>query len=179
MLYLSITHPSLRLTAPALKKLQTHCDFLLKSSTFIFPQAPQRKVTMSGVIVQNMSFKPGQTLTVTGVPNPDSTNFAINIGNSPEELALHLNPRFSAHGDNHTVVCNSYQGGSWCQEHRPDGFPFNQGEEFKIWITFTHDEFKITLPDNSEIHFPNRPGAEKYNYMLFEGGVRIHSIEIK
>ncbi|XP_017343721.2 beta-galactoside-binding lectin [Ictalurus punctatus] len=134
---------------------------------------------VQNVVVQNMSFKAGQTLIISGFVVPDSTNFAINIGNSPEELALHMNPRFNAHGDNNTVVCNSYQGGSWCQEHRPDGFPFNYGEEFKVWITFTHEEFKIILPDNSEIHFPNRPGAEKYNYMLFEGGVRIQGIEIK
>ncbi|KAK3552999.1 hypothetical protein QTP86_031035 [Hemibagrus guttatus] len=125
-----------------------------------------------------MSFKPGQTMIITGVPNPNSTNFAINIGSSPDELALHLNARFEAHGDNRTVVCNSYQGGSWCQEHRPDGFPFNQGEEFKMWITFTNEEFKIILPDQSEIHFPNRPGAEKYNYFLFEGEVRIQGIQI-
>ncbi|XP_060758446.1 beta-galactoside-binding lectin-like [Neoarius graeffei] len=134
---------------------------------------------MSGVVVKNMSFKPGQTLTVTGVPDPNSTNFAINIGTSPDELALHMNPRFDAHGDNRVVVCNSYQGGSWCQEFRPDGFPFNQGEEFKIWITFTREEFKIVLPDQSAFSFPNRPGAEKYNYMHFEGEVRINGIEIK
>ncbi|TTV09640.1 Beta-galactoside-binding lectin [Bagarius yarrelli] len=115
-----------------------------------------------------MSFKVGQILTITGVPNPESTNFAINIGNSPDELALHMNPRFDAHGDNRAVVCNSYQGGSWCQEYRPEGFSFNQGEEFKI-----------TLPDQSEILFPNRPGAEKYNYFHFEGEVRIQGIEIK
>lgn len=50
---------------------------------------------------------------------------------------------------------------------------------FQVGITFTQEEFKIILPDNSEIHFPNRPGAEKYNYIHFEGQVRIHSIEIK
>ncbi|KAK2828999.1 hypothetical protein Q7C36_016989 [Tachysurus vachellii] len=134
---------------------------------------------MAGVLVKNMSFKPGQTMMITGVPSTDSTNFAINIGSSPDELALHLNPRFDAHGDNRTVVCNSFQGGSWCEEHRPEGFSFNQGEEFKIWITFTSEEFKIKLPDQSEIHFPNRPGAEKYNYFFFEGEVRIQGFEIK
>lgn len=49
----------------------------------------------------------------------------------------------------------------------------------QVWITFTNEEFKITLPDQSEILFPNRPGAEKYNYFLFEGEVRIQGIEIK
>ncbi|KAI4893933.1 hypothetical protein NFI96_018185 [Prochilodus magdalenae] len=132
-----------------------------------------------GVVVQNMSFKVGQTLTVTGVPTAESTNFAINIGTSAEELALHMNPRFDIHGDQRTVVCNSYQGGSWCQELRDGAFPFNQGERFQIKITFTTEEFLIVLSDGSEIRFPNRPGAEKYNYLHFAGEVRIQGLEIK
>lgn len=128
--------------------------------------------------MQNLSFKVGQTLTVTGVPTAESTNFVINIGHSPEEIALHLNPRFDAHGDHRTIVCNSYQGGNWCEEHRLGSFPFNQNEKFQIKITFTNEEFHVTLSDGSEIHFPNRPGAEKYKYMQFDGDVRIHGFEI-
>ncbi|KAK2916254.1 hypothetical protein Q8A67_000628 [Cirrhinus molitorella] len=134
---------------------------------------------MSGVLVQNMSFKAGQTLTLTGVPSADSTNFAINIGHSAEDIALHMNPRFDAHGDQRTIVCNSFQGGSWCDEHREGNFSFNQNEEFQMKITFTNEEFLVTLPDGSQIHFPNRQGAEKYKYMHFEGEVRIQGIEIK
>ncbi|XP_059382161.1 beta-galactoside-binding lectin-like [Carassius carassius] len=134
---------------------------------------------MSGVVVQNMSFKTGQTLTITGVPDADSTNFAINIGHSAEDVALHMNPRFDAHGDQRTVVCNSFQDGSWCDEQREDSFPFNQNEEFQIKITFTNEEFLVTLPDGSQIKFPNRHGAEKYKYIHFEGEVRIRGIEIK
>lgn len=37
----------------------------------------------------------------------------------------------------------------------------------------------MTLSDGSEVHFPNRPGAEKYKYLHFDGDVRIHGIEIK
>lgn len=45
---------------------------------------------------------------------------------------MHLNARFNAHGDENKVVCNSYQGGSWCGEVREGGFPFRQGEEFTV-----------------------------------------------
>ncbi|XP_050962777.1 beta-galactoside-binding lectin isoform X1 [Labeo rohita] len=134
---------------------------------------------MSGVLVQNMSFKAGQTLALTGVPNADSTNFAINIGHSAEDIALHMNPRFDAHGDQRTVVCNSFQDGNWCEEVREGSFPFNQNEEFQLKITFTNEEFLVTLPDGSQFHFPNCQGAEKYKYMHFEGEVRIRGIEIK
>lgn len=47
---------------------------------------------------------------------------------------MHINPRFNAHGDERAVVCNSYQGGNWCEEHREGGFPFHQGEEFKVSV---------------------------------------------
>ncbi|KAF7656473.1 hypothetical protein LDENG_00040490 [Lucifuga dentata] len=134
---------------------------------------------MTAMIVKNMSFKVGQTMTIIGVPNPDATNFAVNIGPNEKEFALHMNPRFNAHGDENTVVCNSYQDGNWCEEHREGGFPFHQGEEFKITITLSPTEFLVTLSDGSEIHFPNRIGAEKYQFFSFDGDVRIRSFEIK
>ncbi|XP_026057730.1 beta-galactoside-binding lectin [Carassius auratus] len=134
---------------------------------------------INAMVVRNMSFKTGQTLTVTGVPSADSTNFKINIGHSAEDIALHMNTRFDAHGDQRTIVCNSFQDNKWCEEHRAANFPFNQNEEFQIKITFTSEEFLITLSDGSQIHFPNRQGAEKYKYMFFEGDGRIHGIEIK
>uniref|UniRef100_A0A4W5Q8S8 Galectin n=1 Tax=Hucho hucho TaxID=62062 RepID=A0A4W5Q8S8_9TELE len=89
-------------------------------------------LSLQGVVVKNMSFKVGQTLTITGVPNSEAAHFVINVGNSEDDLALHMNPRFDAHGDTRAVVCNSYHGGKWCEEHREGGFPFNQGEEFKV-----------------------------------------------
>ncbi|KAM6913495.1 lectin, galactoside-binding, soluble, 2a [Lycodopsis pacificus] len=132
-----------------------------------------------GMIIKNMSFKVGQTLTVVGVPKPDATNFALNVGPDEKEITMHINPRFNAHGDENAVVCNSYQKGSWCEEYREGGFPFHQGEEFKIIIKFTPTEFQVTLSDDSQIHFPNRMGAEKYSCFSVDGEVRVTSFEIK
>nr|ADV35589.1 galectin-1 [Oplegnathus fasciatus] len=134
---------------------------------------------MKGMIIKNMSFKVGHTLTIVGVPTPDASNFAVNIGPDEQEITMHINPRFNAHGDENAVVCNSYQGGNWCEEHREGGFPFQQGEEFKIIIEFTPTEFLVTLSDGSTIHFPNRIGAEKYSFINFDGDVRIRNVEIK
>uniref|UniRef100_A0A3Q4APQ4 Galectin n=1 Tax=Mola mola TaxID=94237 RepID=A0A3Q4APQ4_MOLML len=125
-----------------------------------------------------MSFKVGQTLTVVGVSKPDASDFSVNIGQD-EDITLHINPRFNAHGDENKVVCNSYQGGKWCEEVRAEGFPFHQGQEFKMVIDFTPAEFVVTLSDGSKIHFPNRIGAEKYSVMKFDGDVRITSFGIK
>ncbi|XP_069576902.1 lectin, galactoside-binding, soluble, 2a [Brachyistius frenatus] len=134
---------------------------------------------MSGMIIKNMSFKVGQTLTVVGVTKPEASNFAVNVGPDEQDITLHINPRFNAHGDENAVVCNSYQGGNWCEEHREGGFPFQPGEEFKLAIEFTPSEFVVTLSDGSKIHFPNRMGAEKYSVISFDGDTRIRSFEIK
>lgn len=45
-------------------------------------------------------------------------------------------------------------------------------------MTFTAAEFEITLSDGSQIHFPNRVGAEKFRYIHFEGDARIKGVEI-
>uniref|UniRef100_A0AAQ4P7U0 Galectin n=1 Tax=Gasterosteus aculeatus aculeatus TaxID=481459 RepID=A0AAQ4P7U0_GASAC len=134
---------------------------------------------LDGMIIKNMSFKAGETLTIVGVPKPDATNFAINIGPDETEITMHINPRFNSKGDENAVVCNSYQKGSWGEEHREGGFPFHQGEEFKVVIEFAPTEFQVTLSDGSKIHFPNRMGAEKYSCIGFDGEVRVTSFEIK
>ncbi|XP_059204609.1 beta-galactoside-binding lectin-like isoform X2 [Centropristis striata] len=134
---------------------------------------------MKGMIIKNMSFKVGQTMTLVGVPKPDATEFAVNIGPDEQEITMHFNARFNAHGDENAVVCNSYQGGTWCEEVRDGGFPFRQGEEFKVVIEFTPTDFIVTLSDGSAINFPNRVGAEKYTHINFDGEVRITSFEIK
>lgn len=59
-------------------------------------------------------------------------SFAVNVCQNEQEITMHLNARFNAHGDENKVVCNSYQGGKWCEEVREGGFPFQQGEEFKV-----------------------------------------------
>ncbi|XP_030592049.1 beta-galactoside-binding lectin-like [Archocentrus centrarchus] len=131
------------------------------------------------VLIKNMTFEAGQTLTVVGVINPDPKEFELNIGPSEDRIALHFNPRFNAKGNINTIVCNSLEGGGWCEEHREKSFPFCQGQEFKIVIKFTPSEFVVTLPCDSTIRFPNRIGEEKYSVMTFKGDARIRSIEIK
>ncbi|KAI1884493.1 hypothetical protein AGOR_G00226950 [Albula goreensis] len=133
---------------------------------------------MTAVEVKNMSFKEGQTLTIKGVANKDATNFAINIGHE-KDIALHMNPRFDAHGDQRTIVCNSYQGGKWCEELRDGSFPFQLGQEFKIMVTFNTQEFQVALSDGSVVRFPNRTGDTKFRHLKFEGDARIQGVEIK
>ncbi|XP_041858266.1 beta-galactoside-binding lectin-like [Melanotaenia boesemani] len=132
----------------------------------------------NGMIINNMSFKVGQTLTVVGVAEEDATRFAVNIGHSEQYLTLHINPRFSYGGDANVVVCNSNQGGSWGQECRERSFPFRKGNQFKIITIFTATGFLVILSDGSMIRFPNRLGSQKYSFFSFTGDARIKSLEI-
>lgn len=64
-------------------------------------------------------------------------SFAVNIGPGEDTIAFHLNPRFNAHGDSNIIVCNSFEGGNWCQEQREQSFPFSLGQEFKVCLHFS------------------------------------------
>lgn len=50
----------------------------------------------------------------------------MNIGHDEDNIALHADFRFNYFGE-YGVVCNSYQGGFWGEEHREGGFPFKKG----------------------------------------------------
>uniref|UniRef100_A0A8C6WZV6 Galectin n=1 Tax=Neogobius melanostomus TaxID=47308 RepID=A0A8C6WZV6_9GOBI len=131
-----------------------------------------------GMIVKNMSFKVGQTLTLVGTAKPEASHFAVNIGDETD-ITIHMNPRFDHEGDQNTVVCNSCQGGSWCEEQRETCFPFQQGEEFKISITFNPSDFLVSFTDGSSFSFPNRMEKDKYSVINVDGDARITGIEIK
>ncbi|XP_029944948.1 beta-galactoside-binding lectin-like isoform X2 [Salarias fasciatus] len=133
----------------------------------------------SGMIVKNLPFKVGQTMTVVGIPELDCKKFQINIGTDEFTIALYINPRFDYGEDHNTVVCNSFQDLTWGEEVRGRSFPFRQGQEFKVIIDFTPTEFVITLSDGSTINFPNRFGAKEYSVMNLGGKVRFTSLQIK
>ncbi|KAM8879448.1 lectin, galactoside-binding, soluble, 2b isoform 1-T1 [Spinachia spinachia] len=129
--------------------------------------------------VQNMTFKEGQEFKVRIKPQDSCNSFAINIGHDPENVAMHLNPRFDCQGDTNTIVFNSLSGGSWGDELREGSFPFVRGEECKFYINFNHEQFCIKLPDGSMLNFPNRLGDVKYKYFDVSGDARIVGIKIK
>nr|XP_046271936.1 beta-galactoside-binding lectin-like isoform X1 [Scatophagus argus]XP_046271937.1 beta-galactoside-binding lectin-like isoform X2 [Scatophagus argus] len=131
------------------------------------------------LIIKNMPFKAEQKLTVVGVVNSDAAGFEVNIGQDELNYAIHINPRFNTKGDVNRVICNSYQNGIWGVEVRGGGFPFQQGKEFKIMVTFTCTEFKVTLSDGSEILFPNRIGADTYSVISFRGDACLKRVEVE
>lgn len=69
-------------------------------------------------------------------------SFAINLGKDQENLLLHLNARFEAHGDIRTIVCNSRNKGQWGKELRETNFPFQEGGSFEVRLERAQEETK-------------------------------------
>ncbi|XP_039512390.1 beta-galactoside-binding lectin-like [Pimephales promelas] len=128
--------------------------------------------------ISDMSFKAGMEMKISGKIKPGCERFSINIGHNEEAIALHFNPRFQARGDTNTIVCNSRQG-EWGAEQREPCFPFQQGEAFKLTITFNNDTFYIKLPEGTMMSFPNRFGDDLFKHVHVNGDVKITSIGVK
>ncbi|TRZ01335.1 hypothetical protein DNTS_022007 [Danionella cerebrum] len=128
--------------------------------------------------LKDMSFKAGTELKISGKVKPGCDAFAINIGHDSDNIALHFNPRFHHEGDTNTIVCNSNQGG-WGSEHREHCFPFQQGEEFKLSITFNQETFYIKLNDGTMMSFPNRFGDDAFRHVHVTGDIKVSGIKMK
>ncbi|XP_023442654.2 galectin-2-like [Dasypus novemcinctus] len=113
----------------------------------------------------SMAKKLGTTLKVKVKVAKHADRFAINLGEGPEKLGLHFNPRY----DQSSIVLNSFDGG-WGKELVVDHLGFAQGSEIMVVMTFDSDGFKVTLPDGHQISFPNRLGLSQMPYLSVEGG---------
>uniref|UniRef100_A0A7N4Q157 Galectin n=1 Tax=Sarcophilus harrisii TaxID=9305 RepID=A0A7N4Q157_SARHA len=115
--------------------------------------------SFQNLIVTNMKLRPGLGVKVTGDILPNPQQFQINLGQDEDNIGLHFNPRFTYLTDNNTIVLNAKQNGQWEEEQRESKFPY------KVFIIFEAKEFKVKLPDGSEIVFPNRLELENINFM--------------
>ncbi|XP_060774023.1 lectin, galactoside-binding, soluble, 2b [Neoarius graeffei] len=128
--------------------------------------------------VQDMTFKAGDDLVISGKPKSECNIFSINIGHNADDIALHFNPRFCSGGDSNVVVCNSLRG-EWGEEQREHSFPFQQGESFKVVFNFNNEQFFIKLPNGTMMSFPNRFGDDCFKYIDVRGDVKILGIKNK
>ncbi|XP_060126976.1 16 kDa beta-galactoside-binding lectin-like [Zootoca vivipara] len=99
--------------------------------------------------------------------------FAINLGRDRDNLLLHFNPRF----DTSDIVCNYKACGVWGQELRESLFPFQQGEEAKISISFDAKAATVTMPGNKVIKFPNQLGLDSVHFFSVAGDFKIKSVK--
>ncbi|XP_021543326.1 galectin-1 [Neomonachus schauinslandi] len=131
-----------------------------------------------GLIASNLNLKPGECLRVQGEVAPEAKSFSLNLGKDSDNLCLHFNPRFEAHGDVNTIVCNSRNAGAWGVEHRESTFPFLPGSVMEVCISFDETELTIKLPDGYLFKFPNRLNLEAINYLAADGDMKIKCLAL-
>ncbi|XP_053144337.1 16 kDa beta-galactoside-binding lectin-like isoform X2 [Hemicordylus capensis] len=123
----------------------------------------------SQLVLSQLKIKAGDSIKLKGKVPTEAKGFAINLGRDGSDLMLHFNPRFESGGDTRTIVCNSMAGGKWGEEMRESAFPFQQGEEVKICLSFDAKEVTVKMPGDQEIKFPNRLGLESAEFLSVDG----------
>ncbi|XP_060101473.1 galectin-1 [Heteronotia binoei] len=133
---------------------------------------------MPGITCTNIRIAPGQRVAVKGDIPAGPKSFVVNLGKKDDELMLHFNARFDAHGDVRTIVCNSKSGSQWGKEHRESNFPFQEGTTAEIIFSHNKNEMTITLPGNSEFKVPNTSGQEGIEYICVDGDIVFKGISL-
>nr|BAX25472.1 galectin [Anguilla megastoma] len=133
---------------------------------------------MSFVEVKNLIIKPGMELKVNGVFNANPERFSINVGHSTQEVAVHVDVRFSYGSDKRLLIINHKTNDIWQEEQKDPRFPFTAGQAFQVSVVFNFDTFDVYLPDGQVAHFPNRLGAQEYKYIFFVGDAIVKTISV-
>ncbi|XP_072298357.1 galectin-2-like [Eucyclogobius newberryi] len=128
--------------------------------------------------MKNMELKAGDKLKIKGMVLDDADGFQIDLGCDKEDLALHFNPRFNDDLDGTVFVCNSKTAGCWGDEKRELNLTLQKGAEVKIVVTFSGHMFEVELPDEQEVHFPNREDMDLLNYLRIRGDFKLTSFKI-
>uniref|UniRef100_A0A8C0Z343 Galectin n=2 Tax=Canis lupus familiaris TaxID=9615 RepID=A0A8C0Z343_CANLF len=128
-----------------------------------------KKKTLSQRVLRQLVLQPAGTSS-----SPQSwLVFVLNLGKDGDNLCLHFNPRFEAHSDVNTIVCNSKDGGARGEEHRESAFPFQPGTVTEVCISFDQADLTIKLPDGYTFKFPNRLNLEAISYLAADGDMKI------
>ncbi|XP_053234757.1 16 kDa beta-galactoside-binding lectin-like [Podarcis raffonei] len=131
------------------------------------------------MVFSHLSIKPGECIKVKGKVPPEAKSFALNLCHDDSDTILHFNPRFDSHGDVNTIVCNSKTNGQWDSELRESLFPFQQGEDTKICLSFDYEAVTVKINGDQEVKFPNRLGANSAKIFSVEGDIAIKSVKFE
>uniref|UniRef100_A0A2D4KUH9 Galectin n=2 Tax=Micrurus paraensis TaxID=1970185 RepID=A0A2D4KUH9_9SAUR len=131
---------------------------------------------MAVQLVAHVKIRSGTCIKVKAKVDVDAQSFAINLGQNESELVLHFNPRFDSQGDVKTIICNSKTCGEWGEEIRQSAFPFQQGEEFKLFVCFDAQQILVKMQKGEELLFPNRLEIDTAEYFSIVGDLRIKAV---
>ncbi|EHB02181.1 Galectin-1 [Heterocephalus glaber] len=147
-----------------------------REPAFPFQPGSVAEVHSTHGVLRGRQVRWGLELAETASSPPVPPSFVLNLGKDNNHLCLHFNPRFNAHGDTNTIVCNSKDGGAWGAEHREPAFPFQPGSVAEICVSFDQTDLTIKLPDGHEFKFPNRLNLEAINYLAADGDFKIKCV---
>ncbi|XP_048358436.1 galectin-1 [Sphaerodactylus townsendi] len=133
---------------------------------------------MPGITCTNVRVAPGQRIAIKGDIPAGAKSFVVNLGKKDDQLILHFNPRFDAHGDVRTIVCNNKSGSQWGKEQRENTFPFQEGSVAEIIFSHDKNEVTVTLPGNHQFKFPNSAGHEGIEYICVDGDIGFRGITL-
>ncbi|XP_016061939.1 PREDICTED: galectin-7-like [Miniopterus natalensis] len=103
--------------------------------------------------------------------------FYVNLLCSEEEgaeAALHFNPRM----DESTVVFNTMEKGTWGQEERGHGLPFQRGQPFDVLLIATEQGFKAVVGDSEYHHFRHRIPPARVRLLEVGGDLQLESVKV-
>ncbi|XP_054845020.1 galectin-1 [Eublepharis macularius] len=152
--------------------------FCLQDPSEQLQQHSWKSSSMPGITCTDLHIAPGQRIAVKGEVPSGAKSFVINLGKKADDLIIHFNARFDAHGDVKTIVCNSKSGGQWGKEHRESNFPFQEGSTAEIIFAHDKNEVTITLPGNHQFKIPNSSGQEGIEYICVTGDVAFKGISL-
>uniref|UniRef100_H0XR64 Galectin n=1 Tax=Otolemur garnettii TaxID=30611 RepID=H0XR64_OTOGA len=132
-----------------------------------------------GLVASSLNLKPGESLRLWGEVAPDAKSFVLNLGKDSNNLCLHFNPRFDAHGDANTIqyyrVQQQGRRGLGAEQWEA-AFPFQPGSAVEVCISFDQAGLTVKLPDRYTFRFPNRLNLEAINYMAADGDFKIKCV---
>lgn len=104
----------------------------------------QGGVAGASVVPVTGGLRPGRIIYINATPNPNATRFGVNLKaqQSGGDISFHFSPRFNEH----KVVMNVLQNGSWGKEDvASNPFPFSVGTPFQMMILADPQEFKVAV----------------------------------
>ncbi|KAJ8263905.1 hypothetical protein GJAV_G00142920 [Gymnothorax javanicus] len=114
-------------------------------------------------------------LRTTCFVQPSPNRLSTNVAHSGGDIALHVDIRFTEK----MMIMNCCRGGSWGEEAQETYFPFAEGKEYELTITFDRKSFYITVGNDYQTNFPNRMHDEEYNHIFFDGDHRASKISLR
>ncbi|XP_053145814.1 16 kDa beta-galactoside-binding lectin-like isoform X2 [Hemicordylus capensis] len=131
------------------------------------------------MVFSHLNMKAGELVQVKGKLTAEAKSFTLKLGRDCSDLMLYFNPRFESDGEAKTIVCNSMTSGKWGEEKRESAFPFRQGEEVKLCLSFDAKEVTVKVHEDQVIKFPNRLGLESAEFLSVAGDFKMTSLKFE